>query len=807
MKKCLCLFIGLLLFPFYLLAGVRLVENNQALAEIVLPEDSASLLKFAAEELQFHLEKLSGVKIPIVQQRSDKLAIFLGEAAAQEAGFTIVHLPEDSFLISVAENAIHIAGKDNPSKARLNFFHLFYDELERATLFGVYQFLEKFAIVWASPNYTYYPEKPKLELPIGQEYISPSFAHRNGSIGWNFMNVYPDALEFAEDVNEAYRWGLRLRFSNRSMVMGAHSENSLKLRNIWKDYPERFMMNADGSRNFNYLCWTDPAVTEMWLKIAEAYFTGLGPEAVGLKDLKGYLHSKWPYPFSQKNEIMIDPHDHDGVTDGRCRCPRCNAFREKYPSKDDTEIIWKVIVEVAEMLKEKFPGKYVSTLIYPPKMEMPKYVKIPDNVRVRICISGPKEIATPARLESDLQLVRDWEQLVGAANLPLWTYQCIIHARRLPGPPEVYPHLTNEFLKKISDITAGMYLEMHSLTFTYHWLDTYILARLMWDKNLDVDKEIEKFFNATFGPAANEAQKLFARFEENWLKLWKLEYPNLPRSQRSSLGVSGSKEDFQKQTWRDVYHLEEMRNIDHQIKNIENICADNKLFSKHAAMLRKHVFEVMQAERSEVMDKEERRSNIVLEVKNTTIAANSKFPAEEAWAKVPIHKMRAASRLNTKLAAGGSFKVLKADEKLFIRADFEEPLLSKSRTVKGRKIGDMNIWRDNDAEIFIYQVENNFFWQFIINDEGKWAAQCLANKPGKWSDYPGLEVLTEKTANGWRMQASIPLQNLGKGEWRFNLTRGRNVEGATEEYSTWSELAMLGNWHEADNYGTIIFKD
>jgi len=57
------------------------------------------------------------------------------------------------------------------------------------------------------------------------------------------------------------------------------------------------------------------------------------------------------------------------------------------------------------------------------------------------------------------------------------------------------------------------------------------------------------------------------------------------------------------------------------------------------------------------------------------------------------------------------------------------------------------------------------------------------------------------------MLAAIPLTGLGKGEWRFNLTRSRMIEGAAQEYSTWSELAILGNWHEPDSYGIIIFKD
>ena len=51
----------------------------------------------------------------------------------------------------------------------------------------------------------------------------------------------------------------------------------------------------------------------------------------------------------------------------------------------------------------------------------------------------------------------------------------------------------------------------------------------------------------------------------------------------------------------------------------------------------------------------------------------------------------------------------------------------------------------------------------------------------------------------------LPLSELkaDDGELRFNLCRERNIKGRKTEFSTWSPLAMLGNWHQHDNYGTL----
>jgi hypothetical protein len=94
------------------------------------------------------------------------------------------------------------------------------------------------------------------------------------------------------------------------------------------------------------------------------------------------------------------------------------------------------------------------------------------------------------------------------------------------------------------------------------------------------------------------------------------------------------------------------------------------------------------------MDKEERRSKIRLELRNIPMPEGS-FPSESAWDGATAQPLRAASPTvgNRACEAGGSFKVLRSGEKLFVRADFEEPRLSGSKTKKGRQIGDKDIWQ------------------------------------------------------------------------------------------------------------------
>ena len=158
--------------------------------------------------------------------------------------------------------------------------------------------------------------------------------------------------------------------------------------------------------------------------------------------------------------------------------------------------------------------------------------KLPDNVRVRLCVSGAKEMPTPKRcLDTDVAKIKTWSKLLGDNKPPLWIYHCEAwFGRKLPGMPEVYPHLIADFLKLLRDDIAGMSMETYAPSHTYQNLDMYIAARLLWNPDRNVDEELADYFKSYYGPAAEPAQILFRRFEDNWIKYWKLANPDQPQS-------------------------------------------------------------------------------------------------------------------------------------------------------------------------------------------------------------------------------------------------------------------------------------
>ncbi len=781
-------------------AEITLAENGQAKAGIVIPANARPIVRFAAGELAEHLKKMTGAEFKISRRPESEVNFYLGFGDA-------ANFAPDEYVIRAKGKRIDIYGKDTDH--RVHWFNYFYDNPDKGTLRGVYNFLDLLGVRWLAPGKdgVHVPVRKTLRIAEREIRFKPFFRDRQIADGWNFTAKYPDAKEYVGKVDELFLWGIRNNVSTRNMVPGCHSERSLGLfRNPeWLKHAAAHQLMKDGRRNPKYSCWTDPYTKAVWLRAAEGYFSGKTPQECGF-GIKGYLHSKWPMPFISPDEFMIDPMDHSTGNDGRCRCGRCLEFRKKHPCPDDTEIIWRVIGEIARTVKEKYPGRYISTLVYPPKKSLPKNLKNTGNIRVRICLPGARAMIFPDQLKHDLELLRSWGGLLGPENIPLWIYQCTADfGRFLPGVPDIYPHLTGQYIRTMKPHCAGMFCENHQQMHTFRNLDVYIFMRLMWNPDLDLEKELDAYFRLYYGPAAETARELFGLFENNWIRIDRMVCANRDKGSNQIGIVRENKDQYQRMVWSEVYTEAEMRKIDSMLKKMESSVPAGSAYAGRIGLLRKYLFDVMKAECSEVMDKEENRRKLNLAV---PVTAGTDFPAEPEWRNAPEYEMIPADRMIRKLEAAGSFRMLASKDTLFIRADLKEPRMSASKTNLKHRTGNQDVWMDNCIELFFFAEKSRKFWQVIVNDNNAWSSQTRGRVLPRWILLPGLKVKTRRRADGWTADISIPLKELKTtgSDLRFNMTRERNINGIRQECSTWSPLAMLGNWHAPDNYGTIRFK-
>lgn len=147
-----------------------LVKGGKTEYKIVVSVAATACERYAAEELQAYLKKISSVELAIVTDEGIALgdkAIAIGDTAlAKEAKFCTTGLNLDGFRIKTEGDTVLIKG-----------------QRERGTLYGIYDYLEKFLCVrFVTENFEHVPtweDIPLYEMDIKE---IPAFMVRNHQV-------------------------------------------------------------------------------------------------------------------------------------------------------------------------------------------------------------------------------------------------------------------------------------------------------------------------------------------------------------------------------------------------------------------------------------------------------------------------------------------------------------------------------------------------------------------------------------------------------------------------------------------------
>ena len=119
-------------------AEITLAENGQAKAGIIIPEKAKPIVRFAARELADHLKLMTGADFNVSSRPVSGVNFYLGFGDA-------VKFDPDEYVIEAKEKRIDIYGKD--TSKRVDLFNYFYDNPDKGTLRGVYNFLDSLHLI------------------------------------------------------------------------------------------------------------------------------------------------------------------------------------------------------------------------------------------------------------------------------------------------------------------------------------------------------------------------------------------------------------------------------------------------------------------------------------------------------------------------------------------------------------------------------------------------------------------------------------------------------------------------------------
>ncbi len=377
-------------------------------------------------------------------------------------------LHPDGFRITIQEERLTIEGGSR-----------------KGATYAVNHLLEFLGFTYFTP-YSY--ECPKLEeirFPCGIMEDEPANDVR-------IINLYyPN--------NPEYRDWMRLNTIEEIYPDGyfVHTFHRLVPRETYfQDHPEYFAL-VNGKRSIDQLCPSNPEVRKII------------SEKLRIEMNKQPDKQKWS--VSQNDNFSY------------CQCNQCKHIIAKEGSPSGP------IIHLVNTIAKEFPDKIISTLAYQYSRKAPLKIRPRKNVEIMLCtieLHRHKSIETNPECADFKKDMEDWGKI--SSNIFLWDYTINFNHSISPFPNL---HILQPNIQFFTKNHVNALFEQSNSTTGYEFseLKVYLLSKLMWNPNLDFEKEKQRFLTATYGAASPYISQyintLEKNLEESNSRLWIYEHP------------------------------------------------------------------------------------------------------------------------------------------------------------------------------------------------------------------------------------------------------------------------------------------
>ena len=757
--------------------ALMMAKNGKVNFEIVA--SSTNVSRQAAEEAAAILGKAFSVKIPVKTKASGRIpAIIIGDAAlAAKHGIDVKKMDRDGFVIKTLSNAVLIIGRDDPKGRPFSpgANKGYGRSPERGSLYGTYDFLERFAHVrfyFPGDMGTVIPRMKDWSLPT--VYISdrPDFYQRRISAG---KTSYEGLPQNAWIINRN-----RLRLETE-VIPNCHGLALLQfIERFAKTNPEYFALQANGLRHFDtqaarpssrkgHICFSSD-IKKVIMDDAEAFLRG--------KDAKSRGLTYWSWSRFPKGMPYFNIMPNDCCYP--CQCSKCKPHFSKGPEAG-SDYIWSFFADIAkEMQKRKVPG-YLTTMAYANYRNIPPF-PIPENLLVMLALRGPWNVNTPLHAK-DLKLLADWHKKLGGKTW-LWTYPSKL--RMEPGLPNTAPMVVGQFYKDAAPYIFGAYMEAETDIFMLSAINYYVFSRVAWNNSTDVKAVMDEFNRRMFGKASAPMAEFFVTLEKNWLAYVgrSVETPEGPVTIVPTIT----------ELWNRIWGPGELAKVDKLFARAETLVKNDKGSLARVRFIKTHIYGNLLKARNNWLKK---------------VSANEHWKAvmpENKWG-APCYLVPMEGKAEVK-----SFVQLKRDKNFYyVKFTCEEPH-TDAMIQPRRKNHDPKLWEDTSVEVqFDPAGEKKERFQLILTPAGVYTG--LYHKVGVKKISP-WNVTAKVTASirkgkGFTIEAAIPVKSLPAavpGKFKANFTRYRVLNGvkALPCYN-WSFFAK--SFGDLENFGTVVFEE
>jgi hypothetical protein len=447
---------------------------NRASNYIIMMDEAASPSEvYAGNELVRFVTEVTGAVLPLVTHTNArylrgtygqaKLLIMGKTAETAQMGLdaAINSMGDEGFIIKTVGDTIVIAG------GKL-----------RGTLYGVYTFLEDYlGCRWYTPVVSNIPERDAVDLPEIDVAKRPAFVIREA---FNMENFDGDWAARNKANGSSHR--LLPHHGGANRYVGVHSFRHLCPPEIYFDEHPEYFSEVDGVRikERTQLCLTNPDVFDIVLQSVRKLIID-HPDCT-------------LFSVSQNDWFNY------------CTCPACRTVDEEEDSHMGT--VLRFVNKIDTEIRKEFPDKRIDTLAYKYTRRLPKITRPNPGLVIRLCtieccFSHPLAECHAEKNDMPSNFYEDicaWSQVCN--DIFIWDYTTDFHHYLTPFANLHVLKRNLEFFREHGAIS--MFEEGCPDTFLSYAgeLRQYVLAKLMYDMDLDDKMLIDEFLTGVYEDAA-----------------------------------------------------------------------------------------------------------------------------------------------------------------------------------------------------------------------------------------------------------------------------------------------------------------
>ena len=760
-------------------------------------------VKFAAKEIADILSDAFGKPVkPVTQSTGKKYEIRIADAEmAASMGINPESFDRDGFIIKTVGNKILIIGRDLPKSNPVRNINTTGIKGEWGTLFGAYDFLERFVGV----RY-YFPGKlgtyiPKLDSKDGVQGVSIPAS----------IDIYdrPDFLQRRfNDYNHGGRpirrfkgWDASLN-KLRNRMETVYIPNCHGLANLGfyyrfgESHPEYFALNVNGkrmislrgaSRDMSQICLSSGIKDEI-IKDAISFLKKEDPSVRGVRNSRGKV--SWNSIHNPNMPCFnIMPNDSAYL----CRCPECWKHFSKGPQAS-TDYFWQFFIDISDEVKKTGLPGYLTTMAYADYRLIPTQ-KIPDNLLVMLAIRGPWNEYLPETQAKDMALLKAWKEKLGQKTW-LWTYPGK-YGGNMPGIPHTTPRAISSFIKRACPYIFGLYIECESDVLMHNYLTYHVFGKLAWDTSTDVEKLLDEHAQKFYGPAAKPMKDFFDTIEKKWQQI----AANVVETSEGPKTIYPSELVL----WSKIYSPEEMVRINGLFDQAEALASKDSLTLERIRFVRKEFMEPLTAEVEKF-----NKANDATKAWRFAMSEYKGVGAPSAKDWEGVKGLQLLGLDNAPAEVGTVAKVMYDAQNFYFRIECEENETEKLRAFK-RPFDQKDIWQDSDVEIFISpDGDRQHYYQVMINPFGSIADLEVIRgaEDFKWNGNAkaSARIIPGK---GWEAELVLPRKGMRKAAEDgvlMNFSRHRVLNGVKvgTPFYCWSPFAR--SFGDVSRFGKMMFK-